>query len=385
MREGPLMVRLCVMAVAMLSGPLIEPHRGGAPPGPLGSTHIAVTFEAQEGWHYDGRIELPAKERRRSWAVLMLGGGLGTDIDWSLPGILSLDGKPTHDGATIAQALLDEEFVVMRWRAIRRGDPRYAEDPLMMDAPKLPQTIDHARRALAAFRERKVVPNDHIFLLGHSLGGHRAGILLQENPNLPGLAMMAGARLLPADVDAARAIVHKSAELFAKSDANEDGFLRTDEFEREQKGALAVAIGSAPFIRIDLDDNGKIDLHELTIQALDLQSDKWKQKDSGPRDRYGHKWMVDVITENRTPTLMLVGTLDERWLVELYLMAVRQRRARHPDFEFEIYQGIGHQLAREVAGDVTHEKYGVIAAGRAGPIDAKVVRRMVEWFKARAR
>ena len=93
---------------------------------------------------------------------------------------------------------------------------------------------------------------------------------------------------------------------------------------------------------------------------------------------------MDVVVENRIPTLMVVGTLDERWLVELYLMAERQRRAGHPDFEFEVYEGIGHQLAQEVAGDVTHKKCGVIAKGRAGPIEAKIVRRMVEWFKTRA-
>lgn len=68
----------------------------------------------------------------------------------------------------------------------------------------------------------------------------------------------------------------------------------------------------------------------------------------------------------------------------LYLMAMRQGRFGHPDFEFEVYDGIGHQLAREVAGDVIHKKYGVIAKGRAGLIEAKVVRRLAEWFKARA-
>ncbi len=65
-------------------------------------------------------------------------------------------------------------------------------------------------------------------------------------------------------------------------------------------------------------------------------------------------------------------------------MAMRQGQFGYQDFEFEVCDGIGHQLAREGAGDVVHKKYGVIAAGRAGPIEAKVVRRLVEWFKARA-
>ena len=63
---------------------------------------------------------------------------------------------------------------------------------------------------------------------------------------------------------------------------------------------------------------------------------------------------------------------------------MRLEQAGHPDFEFEVYENLGHQLAKEVAGDVTHPKHGVIADGRTGPIEPQVVRRMVDWIKARA-
>ncbi len=347
-------------------------------PGPLGAVNIPITFESQAGWIYDGRIEIPVERRRRPWAVMLLGGGLGTDIDWQLPAILSISGQATYDGATLAKALLDEGFVVMRWQAIRRDDQKYAEDPLMMDAPSMAQGFEHARLALAAFRAKKVVPDDHIFLLGHSLGGRRAGLLLEENPKLPGVVMMAGAHLIPSNVQAAKQIIRDAADEFQKADTDGDGLLSADEFERVKQSA---PVG---FQAVDSDRDGRVNIHELTIHSLNIQLGKWRKKDVGPRDNYGHRWTADVIAEHKTPTLMVVGSLDERWLVDLYLTALRLEQAGHPDIEFEVYGNLGHQLAKEVAGDVTHPKHGVIADGRAGPIEPQVVRRMVDWIKARA-
>ncbi len=347
-------------------------------PGPLGAVNIPITFESQAGWIYDGRIEIPVERRRRPWAVMLLGGGLGTDIDWQLPAILSTNGQATYDGATIAKALLDEGFVVMRWQAIRRDDPKYAEDPLMIDAPSIGQCFEHARLALAAFRAKKVVSDDHIFLLGHSLGGRRAGMLLEENPRLPGVVMMAGAHLLPSNVQAAKQLIRDAADEFQKADTDRDGLLSADEFERVKQSAPA---GSQA---VDSDRDGRINIHELTIHSLKVQSAKWRKKDAAPRDNYGHMWTADVIAEHKTPTLMVVGSLDERWRVDLYLAALRLEQAGHPDFEFEIYENLGHQLAKEIAGDVTHPKHGVIAKSRAGPIEPQVVQRMVAWIKSRA-
>jgi len=347
-------------------------------PGPLGAVNIPITFESQAGGIYDGRIEIPAEGRRRPWAVLLLGGGLGTDIDWQLPAILSISGQATYDGATIAKALLDEGFVVMRWQAIRRDDSRHAEDPLMMDAPGMAQCFEHARLALAAFRAKKIVPDDHIFLLGHSLGGRRAGMLLEENPKLPGVVMMAGAHLLPLNVQAAKQIIRDAADDFQKADTDEDGLLNADELQRTKQASPA---GSPA---VDSDRDGRINIHEWTIHSLKVQPEKWRKKNAAPRDNYGHRWTAEVVAERKTPILMVVGSLDRRWLVDLYLTALRLEQTGHPDFEIEIYENLGHQLAKEVAGDVTHPKHGLIADGRAGPIEPKVVRRMVDWIKARA-
>ncbi|MCZ6655370.1 MAG: hypothetical protein O7D91_20375, partial [Planctomycetota bacterium] len=188
----------------------------------------------------------------------------------------------------------------------------------------------------------------------------------------------AGAHLLPLNVQAGKQIIREAADEFQRADKDRDGLLSADEFERVKQGV------PAGFRAADSDRDGRINIHELTIHSLKVQPEKWRQKDAGPRDKYGHKWTADVIAERKTPTLMVVGSLDERWLVDLYLTALRLDQARHPDFEFEVYENLGHQLGKEVAGDVTHPKHGVIAKGRAGPIEPQVVRRMVDWIKARA-
>jgi len=122
------MRRGIVRLVAVLAVKVVVP--AGIQPVAAGDAGVVATvpisFQTDNGWWYDGRIELPAQERRRDWAVMLVVGGRATDIDWTVPGILTLDGKPTRDADTLSRALLDRGFVVMRWQAIHRDDPKHA-------------------------------------------------------------------------------------------------------------------------------------------------------------------------------------------------------------------------------------------------------------------
>lgn len=309
--------------------------------------NIAIEFTTENGWTYDGRIELPPAQRRNGSAVMMLGGGLGSPIEWTVPGIMTLDGQPTRDADTITKALLDAGFIVMRWQAIRRGDPQHAEDPIMMEVPPFPQTIEQARKAYAAFREKKVVPDDRIFLLGHSLGARRAAILLEENPKTPGLIMLAGASLIPSDLEAARKIVGEAEKAIRSPN---------------------IVVGGR---------------FESAAQVIDERRSEWFKEFAGTKDKHGYRWPADVIAELKTPTLLLVGTLDERWLVESYMFTSYLRREGAKDFTWKVYPGLGHQLGAEVAGPVEYKDMGVIANSRTGPIDPQVVKEIVEWLRHR--
>lgn len=312
---------------------------------------IPIEFQTQNGWTYDGRIELPPEEKRRPWAVMLVGGGMGSDIDWLVPGIMTLDGKPTRDADTIAKALLERGWVVMRWQAIRRGDSQFDESGLMMDVDSFGQTLEQTRNALAAFRAKKVVPDDHIFLLGHSLGALRAAALISDEDRFPGIVMLAGASLIPSDLAAAREIVQEADADFA------------------QRGGDALAAEHDAFV----------------VKALTEKRETWLKPVANERTKHGTLWPVDILARSKTPALLVVGSLDERWRVECYLVADYLRRQNHPDYEWQIYRDLGHQLGPQEPGEVLHEKFGVIANSRTGPISIEVVERLADWIDHRAK
>jgi pimeloyl-ACP methyl ester carboxylesterase len=240
----------------------------------------------------------------------------------------------------------------MRWHAIRRGDPLNAQDPLMMDAPPPPQAIEQAKLAFEAFQKKGVVPDEHIFLLGHSLGAYRAFVLYENHPRLAGVVMLAGASLIPSDLDGARDVIDKATKEW------------TDAKPSERSGDS---------------------LHEWSVHRLRQSYARWRKDTAGVRDRWGHRWPVDLAAENRTSTLLLVGSLDERWLTESYLFTVYLRDHQHPDYTWKVFEQLGHNLAREQAGAVTYKDQGEIASSRVGPIDPAVVKEITEWLKNRRR
>ncbi len=309
---------------------------------------IPISFEIENGWSFDGRIELPDASVRKPWAVMLLGGGLGTAIDWGVPGIMTLDGKPTRDADTIANALLKRGFVVMRWHAIHRDDKLFAADGFMIEPVKPAQTVEQARKAMTAFRAEKVVPDDHIFLLGHSLGAARAADLIDEYKDAPGVVMLAGASLIPTELEVVKQITaesHKEFQAKKSKDAN--------------------------------------DRHEHAVQALSKNRTKWGKPTGDTKTKLGTRWPVDVLIENKTPTLLMVGSQDQRWLLESYAVTDTLRQAGHQDYTWQVVEGVGHQLSPEKKAEVSYQDYGVIAESKVGPIDEKVVQEAVNWIESR--
>jgi len=358
-------------------GPGAAAVQPASPSGGLGARNIAVEFTLKNGWVYDGRIELPAKDKRNGYAVMILGGGRGTPIDWMTPGELTIDHKPTRDADTIARALLDSGFTVMRWHAIRRDDPKNAEDPFMMDATPMSKTIEQANKAFAAFKATNVVTNDHVFLLGHSLGAWRASILLEKNPDIAGIAMLAGASLIPSDLKEAKKVLARARITFDKVDHNRDGYIDPTEWTTGGDSSSPDAA--------DVDGDGKLSRHEWAVFALGKRADKWSKPVADVKARYGYRWPVDLIASTKKPVLLIVGELDERWLLESYLVTFYLRTHAHPDYTWKVYPNLGHNLAPEVAEQVTYKDQGVVATERIGPISRAVVADIVNWLKLHER
>ena len=49
----------------------------------------SITFTGPNDWTFDGTLHAPAEATGP--AVLLIGGGVGNDLDWTVPGSLSFD------------------------------------------------------------------------------------------------------------------------------------------------------------------------------------------------------------------------------------------------------------------------------------------------------
>ncbi len=196
-------VLLCCLLTSFFAGMLVGcAHRT---PASLTETKpINLTFTTAEGYVFDALIDAPPVTARNGWGVLMMGGGYGNDLDWTVPGSLTMDGKmvqftingETHrDAPLISRALVDRGFVVMRWSTIRQNDPLKDRWPMESTTYPLPTMLEHARAALAAFRKQGTAKPDRILLLGQSLGGTRACTIAGEDDAIAGLILLVPAQL----------------------------------------------------------------------------------------------------------------------------------------------------------------------------------------------
>lgn len=173
-----------------------EAGRVGAeapPPRPL-----ILTLDSGES--FDALLERPAPALDTGWGVLMIGGGLGNTLDWGTPGsvthegetiALTISGEPHADAPTISRALAERGFSVLRWSTIARGDPLADEWPARATPRTQRELIDQARAALRVLRES--IGDGRIILLGHSQGSARAMALVQDEPGLAALVLLAPA------------------------------------------------------------------------------------------------------------------------------------------------------------------------------------------------
>lgn len=154
------------------------------------------------GEEFDAVVHRPEASLANGWGALLIGGGLGNDLDWTTPGSMSIEGQ-THrvsisgeshaDGPTISGALADRGFVVLRWSTIARGDPLASQWPVRATPRSPGNLLDQSREALETLRGIEGVRADRVVLVGHSLGATRALTIADNDPGVRAVVALAPA------------------------------------------------------------------------------------------------------------------------------------------------------------------------------------------------
>lgn len=178
-----------------------SPARDGA------ETRREIVFSA-DGLEFDAVIDVPRAVHANGWGVLLIGGGVGNDLDWSTPGSLDMGGQQMRvtitgedhaDAPSLSAALTTRGFAVLRWSTIARGDPLADEWPVRA-TPRTPaELLSQARSALAALRNSGLAEHDRIVVVGHSLGAARACTLASEDTGIRALVLLSPAYFVRTD------------------------------------------------------------------------------------------------------------------------------------------------------------------------------------------
>lgn len=190
MRTSPFDIVAALMLIFALGG-------CGASPSEMRSS-----FAGPQGLRFDTVIESPPESVHNGWAVLMIGGGLGNDLDWITPGALeiagqrsqvTLTGEPHADAPRISAAMASKGFTVMRWSTIAHGDPLADQWPVRATPRTLAELMEQTRAALAELRRQPMVQPDRVILLGFSLGAARACTIAAEDDGVAALVLLSPA------------------------------------------------------------------------------------------------------------------------------------------------------------------------------------------------
>jgi hypothetical protein len=300
------------------------------------------TFEDGDVRAYAARIDRPDPESANGHAALLLGGGLVTDMDWTVPGTIEQDGQTvaltstgeaTRDAETIGRALVDAGFVVMRWSSVHRDDPMTRKAGSGVGTPiPFDESVALARAARDAFRARSPEARTKLVAVAHSLGAPRASAIVDDR--FVALVFLAGAYT-------------------SRTEQNPSALIR----------AVAKAEGPPGVDASDFDGDGVTRDWERAARArLDGSPPDSERAEARP----GVPWPTDVVASTRIPLLAVYGGLDPMSVHAPWLERFARQRGLD-SVRVEYRAGRGHNLGADVNG-------------RIAPIDCEVVALISAWL-----
>jgi len=355
---------------------LIAPRADAAPKADASTISI-------NGKSYDTLLTMPENEPIA--LAVLFGGGLATDLHWTVQGKvdvagqqipLTITGEDTRDADTIAAALLERDIAVYQFSSIPRDDPALTTNPGM--APVIPYSDSReiACAALADATSRPRLAAVPIICIGHSLGAARALQCAASESRVTGFVLVSGAYLSnpreqPSSieqtmVDAMRA---KGADLDTSVSAE------------QWAGAIEAApekLRTVPFATIDVDTDGLVRrweaasaLHLAMLERNDHSFEREKQ------DLAGEPLPGGILIRLDKPTLVIYGTLDPMAYHGPMLAHAAAGAGDASWMSIDYFGGLGHNLGPVVPR--TDGFADLAGPTLTGPIDGDAVDRIADF------
>ncbi len=306
-----------------------------------------VSFVGPNGWEFQGKIHLP--ETKTGPAILMIGGGIANDLNWTTPGSLligdeekqiTISGKSHEDATSLADALVSNDCVVMHYSTVSKDDPKCDLYPYELGLTNPQSLMELARAAYKTFIQHSDVQNRPLAILGFSMGAQRAVLLAKENTDIASIVLLSGAQMSATSKDDRGGNVHrKASELL--SDPSVDVY--------------------------DFDNDGVVRLWEISgVLAINARNQLGKME-LPTQDSSGMPFGEPILDVLEKPTLALYGSLDE--YQSCHAVILSHKLSMRKWLDIRVIPNVGHQLGSEKEGKI-------------GPISASVCIAIAKWLKS---
>ena len=319
-----------------------------------------VSITGPKNWTFDARLLEPSGERS-GITVLLIGGGIGNDLDWSVPGTMevdgttvsmTIDGKTHRDAPLIAQALADKGHAVMHYTTIANEDPKKDLWPLEITPHSVTDLLLLQKAATSTIKSHHITRDDRLILLGHSMGAQRACAQAAKDTAIQGLVLIGAAQMTRTGPgDPGRNLNRPEAQA------------RIIQLDADGNGSV---IGTEIPDAMDLDQDGTLRVWEISATLA-----KAARRDLSPdetMDGQGIPFGEDSLKARPIPTLILYGNLDDAQGHHAPILQELSTNGSLESIEIRILPDIGHQLGPE-------------RDNRFGPISMAAIEQIVEWVE----
>jgi pimeloyl-ACP methyl ester carboxylesterase len=318
----------------------------------------ALTFSGPRTWTFDARLVEPAGSRS-GLTVLLIGGGLGNDLDWSVPGSIewngtttqmTIDGTTHRDAPRIAAALTSHGHAVVYYSTIAQEDPKRDRWPLEMTLLSPAELLALAQQAADMIRLHPLTKDDALVLLAHSMGAQRACAQAATDASIKALVLLGAAQMTRTGPDDPGRNLHRQAAMQRIHTLDVDG--------------NGIVEGTEVPEAIDFDGDGVLRAWEV---AADMATKARASITTKKPDKSGMPFGEDSLQLATVPTLVLYGGLDEAQACHAPVLQSLAHAGTLKHVRVSILPDIGHQLGPELDG-----RFGPISNAALGRIVAHV-------------